>query len=449
MGKITEIKKALADYVSNKDNTKVTGLNNDGKLDAGTVSEWIDNVVNQVKEVGRIDIKKHDALSYPVNVYDLTAELTQVNQGEDVTESGKGGTFQNIGYNVTLEYVQLHIVVTNAMKAAKAWDKSFAIEDKIETMLNNAFKNKLFKLALIGRMGGATYPETDPASASARRPWSTMYGWVNMLKNAGNSGYLIPAKTGIPGRVAIGSGDAITDVMKNMVKAHNKKWLNHFGKENVFFMSAGSAFEYEQKMADTYKSLPAATTGDYVPYFGYQVNEMPFAVDYDQSDGFLIFGHPKALKLIMNVTAATYEKEHSAVKRADIIVLEVAIASAIIPEMLTIAAPAYGSDSDITDDAPLILTAPTLETLKSPSAGTLNADWNEIDGADGYKVYYKKTTDSSWTVESVSGGTTTTWSKTGLTGGDVYEVKVTAYKAQDQGTYESAYSNKRTKTITS
>ena len=444
MANVKQLTELIKSYIDTAHNTDITNLNVSGIVEPGIASEWIDNVVDQSRGLNFVNVVKHDALKYNIDINDLTSQLVQVPQGEDVTAAAK--TLTNQGYSVTLESVQIVAKITDKMRAAKAWDSSFDLLDVVENQLTKAFYNQLFKLALVGRMGGSYYPETDPNNSAATAPWSTVYGWVNELKNAGNTGYFIPAKSGVPGRVAIGSDDILT-VMKKMLKAHNRKWLNRFGTENKFFMSTGTGIDYSDAMADRYKSINTVKEGGLPPFRGMEVVDLPYFVDYDNQDGFIIFGNPKALLLVVNVTQMGKNIFYSNKDRVTYAVFEVYIAAGIIPEMLTIASKAYGSDSNISDDAPIILTAPTLETPKAGStpASEVALDWNEVDGADGYKVYYKKSSDTAWTVATVTGGTNTTYTVTGLDSSKQYNITVAAYKTTDMGGYIGKESKIRSK----
>ncbi len=76
-------------------------------------------------------------------------------------------------------------------------------------------------------------------------------------------------------------------------------------------------------------------------------------------------------------------------------------------------------------------------TTKSNSV-TLN--WSKVDGATGYYLYYKDSSDGSWV--RMGSTTGTTFTKTGLTAGKTYYFTVKAYRTVDGVTYNAKYTKK-------
>lgn len=65
----------------------------------------------------------------------------------------------------------------------------------------------------------------------------------------------------------------------------------------------------------------------------------------------------------------------------------------------------------------------------SSTTSSITATWAAVTHAAGYKVYYKKSTASTYSSDTVSTGTT--WTKSGLTSGDVYNIYVQALGSGD------------------
>ncbi len=70
---------------------------------------------------------------------------------------------------------------------------------------------------------------------------------------------------------------------------------------------------------------------------------------------------------------------------------------------------------------------PTL-TVTSSSAGIAKLSWDEISGAAGYQLWRSDSEDGTYTlVKSITSGSTTSYSNSGLTSGNTYYYKVRAY----------------------
>ena len=84
----------------------------------------------------------------------------------------------------------------------------------------------------------------------------------------------------------------------------------------------------------------------------------------------------------------------------------------------------YSTVANVVISTQLDTPAPTY----SSTVNSITATWSKITNASSYKVYYKKSTASSYTSETVTG---TTWTKSSLTSGDVYSVYVQAIGSGD------------------
>lgn len=86
------------------------------------------------------------------------------------------------------------------------------------------------------------------------------------------------------------------------------------------------------------------------------------------------------------------------------------------------------------------LSTPALTT----TAGTdrIKLTWKAIPGAYGYKIYKKTSaTGSFYLAKTVTGGTATTWTNSGLITGRTYYYHMVAYRVVSGKTYYSSYSN--------
>lgn len=86
--------------------------------------------------------------------------------------------------------------------------------------------------------------------------------------------------------------------------------------------------------------------------------------------------------------------------------------------------------------------------LSTPSlilaAGTdrIKLTWKAISGAHGYKIYKKtSSTGSFYLAKTVTGGTATTWTNSGLITGKTYYYRIVAYRVVSGKTYYSSYSS--------
>ena len=68
------------------------------------------------------------------------------------------------------------------------------------------------------------------------------------------------------------------------------------------------------------------------------------------------------------------------------------------------------------------------EVSVTPGVGELTVSWSTVSGATGYKVRWKSAGQSNWSQNTLSGGSTTTSTITGLTAGTAYTVQVIATK---------------------
>ncbi len=84
--------------------------------------------------------------------------------------------------------------------------------------------------------------------------------------------------------------------------------------------------------------------------------------------------------------------------------------------------------------------APTL-TVTSSSAGIAKLSWDEISGAAGYQIWRSDSETGTYTlVKSITSGSTTSYSNSGLTSGNTYYYKVRAYTEVDGKKTFGAYS---------
>ena len=73
----------------------------------------------------------------------------------------------------------------------------------------------------------------------------------------------------------------------------------------------------------------------------------------------------------------------------------------------------------------------TTVKVTSTDSTSVSLSWNQIQGAEGYKIYAKKGADGTYsTVKTISSGTTKTATITGLTGGTTYYFKVAGTATQ-------------------
>ncbi|MCD8050543.1 MAG: S8 family serine peptidase [Clostridiales bacterium] len=73
------------------------------------------------------------------------------------------------------------------------------------------------------------------------------------------------------------------------------------------------------------------------------------------------------------------------------------------------------------------LNAPTLSGVTNASSG-ITVTWTKVTGAQGYRIYRKAGSASSWTaVKTVSGGSTLSWTDTSVSNGTKYTYTVRAY----------------------
>lgn len=73
--------------------------------------------------------------------------------------------------------------------------------------------------------------------------------------------------------------------------------------------------------------------------------------------------------------------------------------------------------------------APTGVTA-SPGDGSVVVSWSTVTGAASYNVYYKLSSDTTWT-QATSGVTATSYTVTGLTNATAYDFAVTSYDSTD------------------
>lgn len=78
--------------------------------------------------------------------------------------------------------------------------------------------------------------------------------------------------------------------------------------------------------------------------------------------------------------------------------------------------------------------AVTFDNVYSNSTSRIRLLWNAVDGADGYQIWRADSSNGTYTiVKTISSGSTTAYSNTGLTSGNTYYYKVRAFtKENDQ-----------------
>lgn len=81
----------------------------------------------------------------------------------------------------------------------------------------------------------------------------------------------------------------------------------------------------------------------------------------------------------------------------------------------------------------------------SSTSGRVNVKWNKVNGASGYKVYYKTSKNGSWKTLKTCNNKTTSYTKTGLSKGKTYYFAVKAYRTVGGKTYNGAYTTKSVK----
>ena len=88
--------------------------------------------------------------------------------------------------------------------------------------------------------------------------------------------------------------------------------------------------------------------------------------------------------------------------------------------------------------APVVamLPAPSNFTVTSgTAAGSVTATWTAVTGATGYSIQSRPSNSSAWASQTVSGGTTTTATITGLTVGTMYYFKIATMNTAGTGDY--------------
>lgn len=85
------------------------------------------------------------------------------------------------------------------------------------------------------------------------------------------------------------------------------------------------------------------------------------------------------------------------------------------------------------------LATPVLTT--TAGVDKIKLTWKAISGAQGYRIYKKTSSTSSYTrVKTITSGATTTWTNTGLTTGKTYYYKIVAYRVVNGKYCYSSYS---------
>lgn len=85
--------------------------------------------------------------------------------------------------------------------------------------------------------------------------------------------------------------------------------------------------------------------------------------------------------------------------------------------------------------------APAIKAVKAGSA-SIRVSWNQVEGADGYKVYRSVKKNSGYKAVKTAGRDTRSWKNTKLTKGKRYYYKVKAYSDYRNSKLYSAYSNR-------
>ena len=98
----------------------------------------------------------------------------------------------------------------------------------------------------------------------------------------------------------------------------------------------------------------------------------------------------------------------------------------------------YGPYSDIISAKP-IPAKPTL-TLTKESTTSIKSSWKKITGATGYEIYMSTDGVAYVNIKTVKKGTTVSYTKTGLSKGQIYYFKVRAYRTVNGKKVYSSYS---------
>jgi hypothetical protein len=111
---------------------------------------------------------------------------------------------------------------------------------------------------------------------------------------------------------------------------------------------------------------------------------------------------------------------------------------------------AYAKDDDTTywgsykgTKTTAYLAIPTMKSVTNASNG-LTVKWSKVTGADGYAVYRKAGSETSWTkVKTISKNSTVSWTDKNVTNGTKYTYVVRAYTKKDGATYWGSYKSNK------
>lgn len=376
------VRELLKAYVEPKDNTLLTNLTRDGILETGTASLLVD-LVKENSAIELITTEKTGAMVYPINIYDLIVELMQLPEGEEPTvDTTDIGKFKNKGYNINLQSLQIYSLLTNEAAKSKEWDNELDIEDRMGTDLGKKFASALWELAVSG-MAEQGYSKAVPVTG--KKPYNVVHGFIDMMKHAGTAGYFIDNNVGSCGKFdSYDNGTAaylaLKVIMEGLLEAHDDDWADREG--NCFMMSRKTAKVYRTEMSALDNDVKILSTGKNIDFDGYPVRVLPKLLKHTATGGVVIFGDPKAMYMVLNVTNMSMVKDYKKLARATWYMFDVKVAFAIIPQFLSIAYKNAGESDDasyFTIDAP---------TLYGATVGVVSQyatlSWSEVEGADGY-----------------------------------------------------------------
>ena len=77
--------------------------------------------------------------------------------------------------------------------------------------------------------------------------------------------------------------------------------------------------------------------------------------------------------------------------------------------------------------------------------GKVTLNWNKVNGASGYRIYYKTSEDGEWHyVTQIGKGSTTSYTDTGLKSGQTYYYTMRAYRTVNGEKIFGSYSDWKT-----
>lgn len=278
----------------------------------------------------------------------------------------------------------------------------------------------------------SSYPQitavTNPANVAGFKAASTSASAIKLKwnKTSGADGYIVyryNTATKKYGRIAKGKNLAFTDKNRTSGTAYKyaiRAYKNYKGKEIL---------------SSKYPEITATTNPANVSVFkAGSISENAIKLTWDKTagaDGYIVYRY--------NTVAKKYGR---IAKGKNLAFTDKNLESGTTYKYAIRAYKIVNGKDLLSKSYPELTTSTNPATVSFTVTGgnqEATVKWDKVDGATGYKVYYKTSVDGKWIGLETTNNETTSYTKTDLESGNTYYFTVKAYRKINGKTYNGAY----------